>query len=85
MKANPSDPSMAQNEVNLPSDWRYEDTIREVETIINDIETGQLDLADVFERFTTAITYLRQCEMFLADRQGQMELLIEELGDETDF
>lgn len=84
MKGN-SDISTAPNGADLPQDWRYEETIREVETIITEIETGQLDLADVFERFAAAITYLRQCEAFLADRQGQMELLIEELGDETEF
>lgn len=77
----PASPPIAD----LPSDWRYEDTMHEVETIIHDIETGQLDLADVFERFTVAITYLQQCEAFLTDRQGQMELLIEELGDDTEF
>lgn len=84
MKGN-GDPSTAPLGAELPKDWRYEETIREVETIITEIETGQLDLADVFERFAAAITYLRQCEAFLADRQGQMELLIEELGDETEF
>ncbi len=72
-------------DIDIPPDWRYEDTIREVESIIDEIEMGKLDLADVFEQFAAAITYLRQCEAFLADRQGQMELLIEELGDETEF
>lgn len=74
-----------QPSVDFPSDWRYEDTIHEVETLINEIETGQLDLADVFERFTVAVTYLQQCEAFLTDRQGQIELLIEELGDDIEF
>jgi exodeoxyribonuclease VII small subunit len=69
----------------LPPDWRYEATIQEIESIITEIEAGYLDLANVFERFSAAILYLRQCETFLASRQGQMELLIEELGDETEF
>lgn len=69
----------------FPSGWRYEDTVHDVEIIINEIETGQLDLAEVFEQFTVAITYLQQCETFLTDRQGQMEVLIEELGDDTEL
>ncbi len=85
MQTNSGKTSTTQSGLELPADWRYEETIHEVETIINEIETGELDLADVFERFAAAITYLRQCEMFLADRQGQMELLIEELGDEPEF
>ncbi|NJK40719.1 MAG: exodeoxyribonuclease VII small subunit [Acaryochloridaceae cyanobacterium SU_2_1] len=69
----------------LPTDWRYEATIASVESIINEIEGGDLDLAEVFDRFSTAITYLGECETFLGDRQAQMELLIEELGDATEF
>jgi exodeoxyribonuclease VII small subunit len=75
----------SQMDSDLPPDWRYEATIQEIESIINEIEAGHLDLADVFERFSAAILYLRQCETFLVSRQGQMELLIEELGDETEF
>jgi exodeoxyribonuclease VII small subunit len=68
-----------------PPDWRYETTVTEIETIINQIEAGDLDLADVFEQFAQAVQYLRQCETFLAERQGQLDLLIEELGDEPEF
>ena len=85
MTPNADDTHTSEIGTNIPSDWRYEDTIKEVESIISEIEAGELDLADVFERFADATTYLRQCEVFLAERQGQMELLIEELGDETEF
>lgn len=68
-----------------PPDWRYETTVTEIETIINKIEAGDLDLADVFEQFAQAVQSLRQCEAFLAERQGQLDLLIEELGDEPEF
>ena len=67
----------------LPS-WNYEATVAKVEKIINQIESGQLELADVFEEFSTAVAYLRQCEDFLAQKQQQMDLLIETLSDETD-
>ena len=69
----------------LPPDWRYEATVSEIETIINQIEAGDLDLADVFEQFAQAVQYLRQCEAFLVDRQGQLDLLLEELGNEPEF
>lgn len=69
----------------LPADWRYEATIRCVESIINEIEGGELDLAEVFERFSMAITYLGECETFLGDRQAEMELLIEDLGEIAEF
>ncbi|NES00495.1 MAG: exodeoxyribonuclease VII small subunit, partial [Symploca sp. SIO1B1] len=47
--------------------------------IIKQIEAGELDLAEVFEQFTTAVEYLNQCQTFLLQRQQQMELLIETL------
>lgn len=75
------------NPSNHPNDpdWNYEETVAEVETIIEQIEAGELALADVFDRYTTAVQYLKQCDVFLQERQQQMDLLIETLTDEADF
>ncbi|MBW4553748.1 MAG: exodeoxyribonuclease VII small subunit [Aphanocapsa sp. GSE-SYN-MK-11-07L] len=59
--------------------WSYELAVTEIETMIAEIESGQLDLADVFDQFTTAAQMLQQCEQFLKQRRQQMELLIEQL------
>jgi exodeoxyribonuclease VII small subunit len=66
-------------------DWNYEATVAEVETIIEQIEAGELPLAEVFERYAAAVQYLNQCDAFLQERQQQMDLLIETLNEETDF
>ncbi len=63
-------------------DWNYEATVAQVESILSRIESGELELADVFEQFSAAVRYLRQCETFLAQRQRQVDLLIETLTDE---
>jgi exodeoxyribonuclease VII small subunit len=68
----------------LPENWRYEETVAEVEAIIARIESGEMDLADVFDQFEQAVQYIQQCETFLNNRQHQMELLIETLEDTTD-
>ncbi|NES45813.1 exodeoxyribonuclease VII small subunit [Moorena sp. SIO2C4] len=65
--------------------WNYEATVAKVETIIRKIETGELELADVFDQFSVAVQYLHQCEDFLDQRQQQMDLLIETLSDDSDF
>ncbi|NES19931.1 MAG: exodeoxyribonuclease VII small subunit [Symploca sp. SIO3E6] len=65
----------------LPESWNYETTVAEVEQIIKQIEAGELDLAEVFEQFTTAVEYLNQCQNFLLQRQQQMDLLIETLDN----
>ena len=63
-------------------DWNYETAVAQVESILARIESGELDLADVFEQFSTAVKHLKECEAFLAQRQQQVDLLIETLTDE---
>ncbi|MEQ9357523.1 exodeoxyribonuclease VII small subunit [Coleofasciculus chthonoplastes] len=73
-----------QAEPSFPPSWNYEATVAQVETIIEQIERGELELAEVFDQFASAVEYLRQCEGFLQQRQQQMDLLIETLTDESD-
>jgi exodeoxyribonuclease VII small subunit len=68
----------------FPPDWSYETTVAEIETIINRIELGELELADVFEQFSAAMEQLRQCEAFLTQQQQQVDLLIETLVDQPE-
>jgi exodeoxyribonuclease VII small subunit len=73
------------NAIQLPQGWKYEAAVTEVENIIARIEAGELELEEVFEQFTAAVEYLRQCETFLQQRQQQVDLLIETLSDEPEF
>jgi len=82
----PSDVSVSPKvDTSSPQDWNYEATVAQVENIIEQIEAGELELAEVFDQFSAAIEYLRQCEAFLNQRQQQMDLLIETLTDESEF
>lgn len=79
--------SPSSNPITNPSfdpDWSYETTVVQVERMINRIESGNLDLAEVFSEFASAVEYLRQCETFLTQQQQQMDLLIETLTDDSD-
>ncbi|MEM7556660.1 MAG: exodeoxyribonuclease VII small subunit [Cyanobacteria bacterium P01_A01_bin.84] len=60
----------------------YENKVKEIEAIINRIESGELELESVFEQFGVAVEYLNECDRFLQERQQQLELLIETLTDE---
>ncbi|WP_009632557.1 exodeoxyribonuclease VII small subunit [Synechocystis sp. PCC 7509] len=66
------------------ANWNYEATVAKVEKIINQLESGELELAEVFTEFTTAVEYLRECEAFLNQKQQQMTLLVETLTEQTD-
>lgn len=65
--------------------WSYEETVKQVEATIARIESGELDLATVFDEFAEAVKRLHQCETFLAERQQQVDLLIETLKDDPEF
>lgn len=75
----------SQAKTSLPKNWNYEATVAEVEMIIEQIESGELSLAEVFDQFTAAVKYLNQCEAFLQERQQKMDLLIEILPADSDF
>ncbi|MFM7448679.1 MAG: exodeoxyribonuclease VII small subunit [Leptolyngbyaceae cyanobacterium] len=67
------------------ADWNYEATVQKIEAIMTRIESGELELGQVFDQFAEAVTYLQQCEHFLTQHQQQMDLLIETLTDDMDF
>ncbi|MGG6294786.1 exodeoxyribonuclease VII small subunit [Leptolyngbya sp. AN02str] len=64
--------------------WNYETSVVRIEAIIQQIESGELELADIFDQFAAAVEELRQCESFLTQQQRQMDLLIETLVDSPD-
>jgi exodeoxyribonuclease VII small subunit len=79
----PSPPADDLTNLNLalPTDWNYEQTVAQIEVIINRIEVGELELAEIFDQFAIAVEQLRQCETFLDQQKNQMGLLIETLVD----
>jgi exodeoxyribonuclease VII small subunit len=77
-----SEPVEVDITMRLPANWRYEATVAEIEATIEQIESGELPLSEVFDQFSTAVEQLRQCEGFLNRQQQQVDLLIETLLDE---
>ncbi len=68
----------------LPEDWNYEATLRRIEVITTQLETGELPLAEVFDQFSEAVGALQQCDQFLQQKQQQASLLIEILVDDEE-
>ncbi len=65
--------------------WNYESAVARVEAILEQIESGELEIHAVFEKFDAAVKDLSECEKFLAERQRTMDLLIENLTAEVEF
>ncbi len=59
--------------------WTYEATVSKVQHIIAQIESGELELAEVFDQFTLATEYLEKCESFLDNKQQHITAVIENL------
>jgi exodeoxyribonuclease VII small subunit len=59
--------------------WSYEEKVAQIEGIIARIERGELELNEVFDEFTTAVEFLRECEVFLQSSVQRVDLLIESL------
>ena len=64
---------------NVSETWSYEASVARIETLIQQLEAGDLPLADVFTQFEKAVTTLNQCETYLEEKQKQVDLLIETL------
>ncbi|MFS8741121.1 exodeoxyribonuclease VII small subunit [Synechococcus sp. O70.2] len=64
--------------------WRYEAAIAEVESLIAQIESGELDLEEVVERFQQAAQTLKRCAEFLEEKRQQVEIIIEQLGPDDE-
>lgn len=81
----PSTPSSDKSLKKLPKNWNYEETLIRIEAITQQLETGELPLADVFEQFEEAVGALQQCDQFLQAKQSQASLLIETLVGKEDL
>ena len=63
-------------------EFDYEKTVINIQDIITEIESGQLTLEEVFEKFSVAVADLQKCEDFLTKSQQEIDLLIETLEDD---
>ena len=66
-------------------DWHYESAVATVETIIHNIEAGEMELATIFDQFAIAVEHLQACETFLKHHRQQVDVLVETLTDEASF
>jgi len=65
---------------------RYEVKIAKIESIIQNIEKGQISLEEVFKQYEIAGKLLKECDLFLEQGKENMKLVIEELEEkEVDF
>lgn len=64
---------------------KFEDKIKELETIINELENGNISLEDSIEKYTKAMKLAKECDEELKNVQEQISKLVLENGEEVPF
>ena len=83
-RARSTQSTQTANVAQLDDNWRYEAAVDQVESIVSQIESGELELAEVFEQFGIAVEQLQRCETYLSQHQQQLDLVVETLSDTVD-
>ena len=63
----------------------FEDSVRELETIVNELESGELDLDKSIAKYTEAMKLIEFCEKKLNSATKTINKLVEENGKISDF
>ncbi len=64
---------------------KFEEKIKELESIINDLENGDIDLDESIEKYTKAMKLVKECDEKLDKIEKQVSKLVLENGKEEDF
>lgn len=57
---------------------KFEDQIKELESIINELETGEVDLDTSIEKYTKAMSLVKSCDEKLKKIDEQVSKLVTE-------
>ena len=64
---------------------KFEDQIKELETIINELENGEVDLDTSIEKYTKAMSLVKSCDEKLKKIDEQVSKIVTENNDIKDF
>ncbi len=64
---------------------KFEDKIKELETIINELESGDIDLEASIEKYTKAMKLVKECDDKLKNIEEQVNKIVKENGELENF
>lgn len=64
---------------------KFEDKMKELETIIDELENGTLDLEVSIDKYTKAMKLINDCNKQLTDIEEKVTKMISENGKETEY
>lgn len=66
-------------------DIKFEDKIKELENIINELESGEIDLESSIEKYTKAMKLVHECDEKLKNIEEQVNKIVKENGQLESF
>ena len=63
----------------------FEEKVKELEQIINELESGEIDLEDSIEKYTKAMKLVSECDEKLKSIEEQVNKIVKENGTIEDF
>ena len=64
---------------------KFEEKMLNLESIINDLENGEIDLDESIEKYTKAMMLVKECDSELKSVEEQVSKLVSENGSVEDF
>ncbi len=64
---------------------KFEDKMKELESLINELENGEIDLDDSIEKYTKAMKLIKECDTELKTVEKQISKLVTEKNETEEF
>lgn len=64
---------------------KFEDNLNELEKIVNELESGNIDLDESIEKYTKAMHLVKECDERLKSIELQINKIVTENGELEDF
>ena len=63
----------------------FEEKLKELETIVNELESGEIDLDTSIEKYTNAMKLVKECDKELKDIEIKVTKIVSENNELKDF
>lgn len=64
---------------------KFEDKIKELDTIINELENGEIDLDDSINKYTNAMKLIKECDEELKTIEEKVNKIVLENNETKEF
>jgi len=69
----------------MKAEKTFEEKIKELETIVSELESGEIDLDTSIEKYTSAMKLVKECDEKLKNVEEKVNKIVTENGDLKDF